>query len=125
MKELLEQPRQLPKLIGVEVAPGRIEFMEEEVPTIDLQPAQTAPTHVTEPPIPHYVELTRRQKFNQWLEDYPVRKFDKDHDTDLYSELLLKRRKDAILAKAAEIGLFDTRSDSYKAQLNRLAKTSV
>lgn len=69
-----------------------------------------------------YTLPTVRDRVATWIADRKLRQFDKLHDTDLYQQKQMQRRKTAIFLMASEAGLFDTAHDSYKRQLNRLAK---
>lgn len=111
-----------PKLKGTEVAPGRIVFNMGQVALGTVNEAPTPPVKATDPIVPAYKKLSVKQKLIQWIEDEPVRRFDAEYHTELYNELKEKRRRDAIFAMSASIGLFDKESDYYKSRLRKLAK---
>jgi D-alanyl-D-alanine carboxypeptidase len=89
--------------------------------TVAVEAVRQAP----EQPQAVYIEPTRREKIAQYFADAKLRRFDKVWNTSLYQEKQAQRRKTAIFLMASEAELLVTDTDSYKRQLNRLAKSQT
>lgn len=82
-----------------------------------------APTVVTELT---WTEPTRKEKFTTWLQDAPLRRFDRIHGTAMYQALQEKREQDAQFTIASQYKLIgDDGSLFYKRQLKHMIKGEI
>lgn len=98
-----------------------VQALDRETPTRSIKLSK-AVIQAPEQPQAIYTEPAKRDKIAQYFADGKLRKFDKAHGTDLYSQKLEQRRKSAVFLMASEVGLFDSESIYYKRQLKNLTK---